>query len=404
MADTAAFLVDRVFPVVPTRQWVLSLPIALRYKLAYDSELAGKVLELFVRSVFASLRQRARQRYGRARYECGSVTFLQRSGDALNLNPHFHSIVLDGVFEYTETSPPRFRWLPPPSNSEVEQTARRIVRRLRRLLIRRGLTPDADPAAADSLPEDEPLLAEIYTASVRSRIAIGERAGRGIVRIGDFVDPEEAVYVTGPRCAMIDGVSLHANVAVPARDRRRLEKLCRYVARPPLSAQRLSRLNDGRLLYRLKRKWRDGTTHVVFQPLELVEKLAAMVPPPRVHLVRYYGVLGPRAAARHKIVGVRRRKQRRDTNSADHDTAGCAHAAGRWTPWAKLMHRVFAVDVLECPKCGGKMKILATIHPPEATSAILDSLGLAPRAPPSSSMRALAGRELLDPSLGHLPT
>jgi hypothetical protein len=369
MADTAAFLVDRVLPKVPVRQWVLSLPIALRYKLAYDSALAAEVLQLFVRSVFASL--------------------IQRFGDALNLNLHFHAIVLDGAYAAEPDGTVRFRRLPPPTNAEVERTTRRIVRRLRRLLIQRGLTPDADAAAADSLPEDQPLLAEIYAASVRSRIAMGERAGLGVLRIGDLVDPEEAAFVTGPRCAMIDGVSLHANVSVPARDRRRLEKLCRYIARPPVSTERLSKLSDGRLLYRLKRKWRDGTTHVVFQPLELVEKLAAIVPPPRIHMVRYHGVLAPRAGCRRKVVPV-------PTAKALGDSArSCSHVSRSWTPWAVLMRRVFAVDVLECPKCGGKMKILATIHPPEATTAILESLALSPRAPPTAPAppRYSAGEE-----------
>ncbi len=72
MADTAAFLVDHILPAVPVRQWVLSLPIALRYKLAYDSKLTAEVLQLFVRSVFASLRRRARPKYGFARCDCGS--------------------------------------------------------------------------------------------------------------------------------------------------------------------------------------------------------------------------------------------------------------------------------------------------------------------------------------------
>jgi hypothetical protein len=83
----------------------------------------------------------------------------------------------------------------------------------------------------------------------------------------------------GERCA-----SLHANVAVLARDRRRVERLCRYVAGPPVSTQRLSRVDDGRLLYRLKQRWRDGSTHTLYEPLELLEKLAALVPPPRFHL------------------------------------------------------------------------------------------------------------------------
>ncbi len=397
MADSAVFesrrldshLVDRVLQKVPVRQWVLSLPIALRYKLAYDSQLAAEVLQLFVRSVFASLRRRARRKHGDGRYECGSVTFVQRFGDALNLNLHFHAIVLDGAYASDPGGTVRFHRLPPPTNAEVEQTTRRIVRRLRRLLIQRGLTPEADAAAADSLPEDQPLLADIYAASVRSRIAMGERAGLGVLRIGDLVDPEEAAFVTSARCAMIDGVSLHANVSVPARDRRRLEKLCRYIARPPVSTERLTKLTDGRLLYRLKRKWRDGTTHVVFQPLELVEKLAAIVPPPRIHMVRYHGVLAPRAGCRRNVVPAAAEKAH-DASRAGADASDCSHVSRGWTfaarwlaaPRAVLMRRVFAVDVLECPKCGGKMKILATIHPPEATTAILESLALSPRAPP----------------------
>ncbi len=187
--------------------------------------------------------------------------------------------------------------------------------------------------------------------------------------------------MSGPRSAMIDGVSLHANVAVPARDRRRLEKLCRYIARPPVATERLSKLADGKLLYRLKRKWRDGTTHVVFEPLELVEKLAAIVPPPRIHMVRYHGVLAPRAGGRRHIVPAETPADG-EANEEENDTAPCAHAPGRWTAWATLMRRVFAVDVLECPNCGSKMKILATIHPPKATTAILESLGLSSRPPP----------------------
>ena len=97
MADTAAQLVERVLPQVPVRQWVLSLPFDLRYRLAYDAALTSAVLDLFVRTVFASLRRRARRQRVVVRGQCGAVTFVQRFGDALNLNVHFHSLVLDGV-------------------------------------------------------------------------------------------------------------------------------------------------------------------------------------------------------------------------------------------------------------------------------------------------------------------
>jgi len=300
MADTAAHLVDRVLPEVPVRQWVLSLPFALRYRLAYDAPLVRDVLDVFVRCVFASLRRRARKQGAIARGHCGAVTFVQRFGDALNLNVHFHSLLLDGVYARSAEGTLRFHPLSPPDDTEVERVAGQVARRLARLLERRGLgddTPDDD-----TLATEEPLLASLYAASVTSRIATGSRSGQRVLRVGDRIDADDLPVLQGERCASVGGVSVHSNVSVPARDRRRLERLCRYGARPPIATERLSRLEDGRLLYRLKHRWRDGTTHVVFTPQELVEKLAALVPPPRFHLVRYHGVLGPCASERDRIV------------------------------------------------------------------------------------------------------
>jgi hypothetical protein len=98
MADTAAHLVDRVLPKAPIRQWVLSLPFALRYRLAYDSGLVRDVLQIFIKAVFSSLRRRAKKQYGIGKGRCGGVTFVQRFGGAINLNVHFHSLVVDGVY------------------------------------------------------------------------------------------------------------------------------------------------------------------------------------------------------------------------------------------------------------------------------------------------------------------
>jgi len=89
---------------------------------------------------------------------------------------------------------------------------------------------------------------------------------------------------------------------IPARNRLRLERLCRYAARPPVATHRLSLLPDGRLLYRLRHRWRDGTTHVIFEPLDLLSMLAALVPPPRFNVVRYHGILVPAAALRPLVV------------------------------------------------------------------------------------------------------
>lgn len=373
------------------------------------------VLGIFVRAVFASLRRRARAHWGIARFQGGAVTFVQRFGAALNLNVHFHSLVLDGVYARTPGGFLRFHALPPPEDAEVASVATQVARRIQRLRERRGLTEGAEP---DRLAEEEPLLAALYAASVGGRIATGQRAGQRVRRLGDRIDAGDLEVLEGERCASVGGVSLHANVAVPARDRRRLERLCRYVARPPVATERLSQLADGTLLYRLKHHWRDGTTHVVYMPQELLEKLAALVPPPRFHLARHHGILGPCASERDRVVPAGAESSRptvpcsgsaameeptlqpRTGPSASRPAspppeplqeegtpAPTPMARLRRLAWAELMQRVFALDVLECPRCHGRMRLVAAIHPPEATTAILDCLGLPARAPPPDPAR-----------------
>jgi hypothetical protein len=83
------------------------------------------------------------------------------------------------------------------------------------------------------------------------------------------------------RCVDVAGFNLHANVRIAARDRTRLERLCRYTGRPPVAVDRLGPLRDKRLGYRLKRPWSDGTTFVIFSRQALLERLVALVPPPR---------------------------------------------------------------------------------------------------------------------------
>jgi hypothetical protein len=91
-------------------------------------------------------------------------------------------------------------------------------------------------------------------------------------------------------------------VTVAAGDRGRLDRLCRYAFRPPLGQHRLQRLLDGRIAVALQREWTDGTTHLAFTPQELLERLATLVPRPRINLPLYHGILAPNAAWRRAIV------------------------------------------------------------------------------------------------------
>ena len=175
--------------------------------------------------------------------------------------------------------------------------------------------------------------------------------------------------------------------------------------RPPVAVERLEALPDGRLLYRLKRAWRNGTTHVVFQPQELIEKLSALIPAPRAHSVRYSGVFAPAASWRPFVVphaaaaataapaddDAAHGPVQRCIDAADASVTGTAamspdtsttSSARHGITWSELMKRVWELDVLECPRCHGPMRLLAAIHPPDATRRILECLGLPSRAPP----------------------
>src|SRR5439155_103183 len=190
MAEQAAHLVDHVLPHVPVRQWVLTLPHRLRYLLAYNHALCRAVLGVAARAVLGFYRRRARRtRDGRS----GAVTVIQRFGGGLQLNVHFHTLLLDGVFAEGEDGSLEFHAAEPPSDEEVARLLATIYRRVQRLLARLVLAP-------------------------------------------------------------------------------------------------------------LTSEWHDGTTHLLFTPVELLEKLAALTPRPRVNLVLYHGILAPRARARARAV------------------------------------------------------------------------------------------------------
>jgi hypothetical protein len=236
----------------------------------------------------------------------------------------------------------------------------------------------------------------LYSSSIRGTVAAGPRTGRKVTRFGDRIAVEDIAVPAGPRCAAVSGFSVHANVAVPARDRNRLERLCRYVARPPVATERLSLLPDGRVAYALKNPYRDGSTHVVFEPLDFVAKLAALVPPSRFNLVRYHGVLAPAARIRAQVIpegaapdGVAPahpgcRTPHPPAGRPEGSTAERNRPRPRNYSWAELMRRVWEVDVLECPACRSRMRVLCSIHSIEAIRAILECLGLPSRAPPIS--------------------
>ncbi len=235
---------------------------------------------------------------------------------------------------------------------------------------------------------------ESHRLKQRLRAEAEERAVRACVRSS----PRAAETLPGSLCADLDGFSLHAKVLVPAGELERLEHLCLYVTRPPIATQRLALAPDGRVIYGLKRHWRHGTSAVSFDPLTFLDRLAALVPPPRAHQLTYHSVLAPASAWRDLLVP----KPPPTPNASSPGALApnsltapstSARSHSRRSTWAELLRRVFAVDVFTCPHSGGPRRLIAQLTDPVVVRKILAHLGHPTEPPRPAPARS---PELLD--------
>jgi hypothetical protein len=204
----------------------------------------------------------------------------------------------------------------------------------------------------------------------------------------------------GEETGKVSGFSLHAGVAARADQRDKLERLCRYISRPAVSEKRLALTTNGLVRYQLKTPFRDGTTHVFFEPLDFLARLAALVPKPRVNLTRFHGVFAPNSQWRAKVTPARRGKGGSTPRaSPEGKTPGERRAA---MSWAQRLKRVFDIDIETCEACGRTVRIIAAIEDPAVIRSILDHLekrGALPnayhrpsaRAPPRPALRPTSG-------------
>jgi len=337
MNQTAANLVDHVLPEVPVRQWVLTFPMRVRlaraWRPAVRREVAGAVLEVVAAWY--------REAVGDPGAEGGAVGFWQLAGSALNLNPHLHALVLDGAYRWDAgRERPVFRCASRPGREAMDRLVRKMRRAVEGVLARHGLGEDTEG------DEEAGRLAEALGLPTTRWRNAGEREDRR-------------------RCHGFDAYfDLHAGVRVGGRDRSGQERLARYVTRPVLKLERLTELPDGRLVLALKRSWEDGTSEVVFRPLDLLKRLAALVPQARANLVVYRGVLAGHHRWRAAVV----------------PPAGAEAPAGRrrsgWIPWAELMRRTFGISALVCRMCGTGLVVRAVVRSPEVARKLLQVLGL----------------------------
>jgi hypothetical protein len=253
MAQAAAHLADQVFPALPVRQWVLSVPKRLRYFLQRDAEALSAVLHILLRVIEARLRERSGCFGGRL----GAVSFVQRFGSALNAHVHFHCCVIDGVFAAGQGEQVQFCEAAALTSEDLAAVQQQVRARVLRWFARAGHLEQAD--AHD--------------------MAAWHHGG---------------------------GFSLDASVRIEGADRAGLERLLRYCARPPFALERLEQLGHDQLVYRFAKPQPDGRTELRLSPLQLIERLAALIPPPRLHRHRYHGVLAPNSPQRAQVTALAR--------------------------------------------------------------------------------------------------
>ena len=385
MSDTAARLVDERLPsFAGYRQWVFSFPWRLRVPLARDPTLLAEVFQLCIRKVFAHQRKKAKAQ-GIAPAECKSlaVLFVQRFGSLLQLNPHGHSVVADGVFVRTDDGDLRYVELEPPTDAEVEAVGVAIARGLERIVARRAEMSDAD--------DDE----DAAMDHALSEAASPRRASRP--------PSGDAQRKRTPRSALIQTelgmVSIHAATQVGAGDSAGLERLLKYCGRPAFAQNRLSLLSGGRVRYKLRKPYFTGQTEVVLEPVAFLRRLAALVPPARQNQVRYFGLLTSQAADRPAFLRLCSGSGERDSSSevagaVDPDDELPGNRMSYRMSWARLLSRVFSHDILVCPGCGGDRQIVAAVIDHDAIVRVLTHLDLptddypvAPaRSPPQTQM------------------
>jgi len=330
MAETAAHLVDYVIPHLPVRQWVLSVPKRLRPFLHHRPRTASAVLHILLRALQVTLREACPTAAPTA--SIGAVSFLHRFGSSLNPHFHYHLIVVDGLFQRVEEDTNL--------TSANPQTLLRFHE-------------------ATAHPHE---LLERLQHTIRSRVL------RHFRRHG-LLEPHEAEdMLTWDHGG---GFSLDASVRIEATDRTGFERLIRYCARPPFALDRLHLVDDrsDQILYILPGPDLAGRTALRLSALESLDRLAKILPPPRIHRHRYHGVFAPNALLRPLVT-----ERARQDNALTAQTFGPHPALAEKPPapptqpeeadlqtpdttpsrpsrWAAVLARIYEVFPLICPSC-----------------------------------------------------
>jgi len=266
----------------------------------------------------------------------GGISFIHRFGSSLNAHPHFHCIIIEGVFVKDSDSQITFHKISSITEKDIQAVQERVRQRVLKNFKRSGLL-------------------EVY-------------------------DVENMKTWNGG-----GGFSVNGTARIHENDREGLERLIRYCARPPFSLERIIKQSDGSIIYQLNKPLANGQTLIRLTSLELIEKLAALVPPRRIHRHRYYGVLAPNSPFRASVTAMADQSlaqgaiEIQPTGNKDEPVEQAQEENPKRPPnrylWAMLLARIYNLFPLLCPECGAEMQVIAVIQDQSVINKILKSVG-----------------------------
>jgi hypothetical protein len=379
MSETAAAWVDHLLPAVPYRQWVLSFRSSLSVRLGYDAAALALVCRSLARHLGRLVRRNVAAQHGLARrgdLHPGLVTVVQRFRADAGLYVHLHLLVGDGAWRQTPDGRVEFLPMSEPTHDDL-------------LAVLAAVHDDLAAAGLDNdSPDVDPSLLTCAQLSLSTTAATQPRV----------VDAAQL-------CVDAFDMSLHAATCVDGRDRKRLERLARYLLRPPFALDSVCATDDGRVRLDIGRQGRS----VTMTPHQWLAKLAALVPPPKVHVVRYGGVLANRHHLRRAVAPTPPSPmtpappRQLALLSPDGSPAWTAAPLGetyvgarvsgdvsrqRRLSWARLLARVFSTDVTTC-RSGGRLKPLGAVLTPEDIALHLRGARAPPRPSPPGQLMFL---------------
>jgi len=331
-AATAALLAEEVLEEVGHAQWVFVIPKMLRPYFLHHRELLGGL----ARAAWETVLELMHAADGGVGMRPGMVAVVQTAGDLGNWHPHVHALVSRGG--WTRDG----EWIPV---AFVDEHSAELLFRHKVMRLLQGVG----------------LLSEERTALLLSW--------------------------------RHTGFSVHNRVRVEPENQSAVERLARYIMRPPVSLERMEWDGVGEVRYRRKRGHESSGLNEreveAFDPQEFLARVIMHIPEPRRHLVRYYGWYS-------NVSRGKRRKAGAENGDVGGGDAGPGSRAARAETrdaralrrsWAQLIKRIYEVDPLVCPSCGTEMKVIAFITEHDVVDAILGHLarkeGQGARAPPS---------------------